>query len=539
MSAEPTIDRAQLWVLLKCYLRLSFRGKSSRAGANCGEKTGLQGLFWLGLMMYGVMGLMMSVPALEGMDLFTYSVLIHSMTLVVVGMAVTSESGDILFNRNESDVLLHRPIHPRTLLLAKTLNLILFTLILSGALNLAPAFSALACPGVKPWYPLTHFLLIILDSIFASAAVVCSYGIVMRFVDRERFDNFAAGAQMVMTMLFFLGSQLVPRLMVRFKGFSFEHYGTYMLPFPPVWFASVEMLVSGSQYSRMTVLFAALGLGVTLLLAYNAIGKLAPDYGDALARLNESSAPSTGGVAPAEFHFNAALRWWCNDPIERQSFLLARAAMFREREVKMRLYPSLCYIVVWPVLSYFGSQNDPLTLMGPLMGAWMLGCLPMTALTTLQTSSNTAAAEIFAVAPLPSSGPIFHGTRKAVLYYLAVPLSVLLLLLTLVRKSDGVEMLLLALPAVLLLPTMSLLPGVFASYLPLCRPVQAGGQVSRNSLIIMGSMFGSGILLTLTWLCRSSGFYWHFLAAGTVCAAIVHILLLKIVRERRLTLDDF
>ena len=79
--------------------------------------------------MYMFVGLMTGIAVLSTrLDVFTYTILVHSMTFFVVGMAVTSESGDILFNTNESDVLVHRPIHPRTLLLAKSINLIILTL---------------------------------------------------------------------------------------------------------------------------------------------------------------------------------------------------------------------------------------------------------------------------------------------------------------------------------------------------------------------------------------------------------------------------
>src|SRR5258708_12558970 len=91
------------------------------------------------LVMYAFVGLMTGIAASQ-LDVFTYAVLVHSMTFFVVGMAVTSESGDILFNANESDVLVHRPIHPRTLLLAKAINLVAFTLILAPAFTLFPPF---------------------------------------------------------------------------------------------------------------------------------------------------------------------------------------------------------------------------------------------------------------------------------------------------------------------------------------------------------------------------------------------------------------
>jgi hypothetical protein len=115
----PTIDRRHLWALLRCYFRLSTRGRLSQSIGH--------GLIAV-TATYALVGVMASTIVLGGeVDVFTFAVLMHSMTFFVVGMAVTAESGDILFNANESDVLVHRPIHPRTLLLAKAINLMAFT----------------------------------------------------------------------------------------------------------------------------------------------------------------------------------------------------------------------------------------------------------------------------------------------------------------------------------------------------------------------------------------------------------------------------
>src|SRR5258706_7214420 len=236
-TIAATIDRQQLKVLLKCYFRLSMRGRVTQSMSRGGKPRSL--LFVLG--MYVFMGLMNSLLLLTiHLDVFTFTVILHSMTFFVVGMALTAESGDILLNANESDVLVHRPIHPRTLLLAKSINLIAFTLILATALNLFPTFSGLYASGARPWFPIVHLGSMILLCVFCASAVVCTYGLVIKFLDREKFDNFAAWSQVAMSILFLFGYQIVPRLLRRFEGLSFEPYARYLFPLPPAWFAGID-----------------------------------------------------------------------------------------------------------------------------------------------------------------------------------------------------------------------------------------------------------------------------------------------------------
>ena len=100
-AATSSIDRQQLRALLRCYWRLSTRGRVARSMGRGGKPRSL--IFVV--VMYMFVGLMTGIIVLSTqIDLFTYTILVHSMTFFVVGMAVTSESGDILFNANESDV---------------------------------------------------------------------------------------------------------------------------------------------------------------------------------------------------------------------------------------------------------------------------------------------------------------------------------------------------------------------------------------------------------------------------------------------------
>ena len=62
------------------------------------------------------------------------------MTFVFLGMFVSSSAGEVLFNKEEADILLHRPVSSRDLLWAKIRVLIEVSLWLGGALNLAGFF---------------------------------------------------------------------------------------------------------------------------------------------------------------------------------------------------------------------------------------------------------------------------------------------------------------------------------------------------------------------------------------------------------------
>src|SRR5262249_54454398 len=134
------------------------------------------------------------------------------MTMVMGGMTMVAESSQLLFSPDEHDILGHRPIGPRTLLLARSLSLLGLTLLMALSLNLLPMFFGLWIAGSPPWFPLAHLITIVMLSAFCAAAVVFVYVLLARLIGRERFDSFASWMQLAVSVTFILGYQIIPRL---------------------------------------------------------------------------------------------------------------------------------------------------------------------------------------------------------------------------------------------------------------------------------------------------------------------------------------
>src|ERR1043165_3071663 len=96
LSPEQTLRRL--------FLTLFLRGRSARglrkqsAPKPCGSK------LMLTLLMYAFVGLV-ALPFLN-QPVFALSVYLHAMTLVFLGMFVAASAGEVLFNKEEADILM-------------------------------------------------------------------------------------------------------------------------------------------------------------------------------------------------------------------------------------------------------------------------------------------------------------------------------------------------------------------------------------------------------------------------------------------------
>ena len=95
---------------VSCFSRSFSRGHSAR-GLNLQRTPKSIGSKLIGaLLLYSVIGLF--ALALRGASIFMLAVYLHSMTFLFLGMFVASAAGEMLFNRDEADILMHRPIEP-------------------------------------------------------------------------------------------------------------------------------------------------------------------------------------------------------------------------------------------------------------------------------------------------------------------------------------------------------------------------------------------------------------------------------------------
>lgn len=144
LSPEQTLRRLFLTLFLR---GRGARGlKKEKAPKSVGSKLATT------LVLYAVFGCMALV--FMGQPVFALSVYLHAMTLMFVGMFVASSSGEVLFNKEEADILMHRPVAPRSLLWAK-ISVLVQVSSGSRARSISPVSSPESSPataaGCSPW----------------------------------------------------------------------------------------------------------------------------------------------------------------------------------------------------------------------------------------------------------------------------------------------------------------------------------------------------------------------------------------------------
>jgi len=160
-------------VLCRLFLKLFLRGRprSKAAATGSGVVFRLVGLLVL-YMLLGVVAI-----GTWKLGVFERSTTLHAFTLMMVGIMMAGSSGTLLFNVEEADILLHRPVTPRALLGAKVWVMVVMGVTLAVSLNLIGLILGVVGENGTWLFVPAHLAALVLQVAFAASLVTLAYGL--------------------------------------------------------------------------------------------------------------------------------------------------------------------------------------------------------------------------------------------------------------------------------------------------------------------------------------------------------------------------
>ncbi len=498
--------------LRRLYLLLFLRGRGARglrkeqAPKSVGRR--LAGT----LVIYALFGCI--ALAMVGPSIFPLSLYQHAITFMFVGMFAAASVGEVLFNREEADILLHRPVAPRELLRAKIRVLVQVSLWLAGALNLAGMIAGAVSRDSSWVYLPAHAFSASFQTMFCIGSVVLVYQLCLRWFGRERLDGLMTTAQVVMAIGAVMGGQLIPRFLPQLgQHFHLQPGIWWIWIAPPAWFAGLDEALLGHANPTARAL-GAIAVGSTIGLNWLVFGRLAQNYAAGLQTLNENAGQKSARAARAGRRWLDRLartpffRLWLRDSVTRGTFTLVAAYLVRDRDVKLRVYPGIAPMMIAPLMMMIpGRAGGDSGVFGVAFAGAYLGLVPLLGIGLLQFSQQWQASDLFRAAPLAGPAPLNRGLRRAVLVILVIPALIIYGLLALALTQEPARLALL-LPGLIALPVFALLPCLKGDAVPFSRPADEAKSAGRSVQMIgalLASMVLGGIAL---WAWHGGWFIW-------------------------------
>lgn len=352
-----------------------------------------------------------------------------------------SDFSAVLLDVVERSILLPKPIDNKTFNAAKITHICIYLAGLTLSLNLIP----LIIGTIK--YGVLFFTIFLIETILSVLIVITLtsllYTLVLKFFDGEKLKDIINYFQILLAFVFAFGYQLVIRV------FDSSNMNSEYIPriwhvlLPSMWFAApFGIFIDGNKQPMLIYLLGLAIVGpIVLIMLY--FKKVVPYFEKNLQKLN-----SKGGTVSRRSEnrkeFIASLV--CKDKVEKSMFKFTQNMIATERNLKLKVYPTLAMAVFMPVLFIFMDRNGKSftdniqTGFGGKIHLFMYISILLLCFCTafINNSDSFKGAFIYKVLPIENPGVILKGAIKGTLFKLIIPLYLLDSIVFLIFKGPSI-----------------------------------------------------------------------------------------------------
>ena len=383
------------------------------------------------LIVYSIMGLFIGILVLTLKEIVMTMTIIHSYILFMMAMTLITDFSSVLLDTTDNQIILPRPVNSKTFFVARLVHILVYLLQFTIALAVFPIIFIFIGYGIL--VGLASLLTILLTVMFAVFITYLLYGLILRVSSEEKIKDIISGFQIVMTIIFAVGFQVVPRLidMDNLKVTMPIHWYTYLLP--PMWMANSLQAVQQLSVDGAHFIMILLAVALPVFTFWVMIKFLAPSFAKKIAAMGNAGTQEeivlnkAGNQTQGLSEMIAPIV--CSNKTEEAGFEMAWKMTARDKGFKIQFYPSLAYILVFVFIVVFkrgvNFANTWATLSNTQSFLWCV-YLPMftisAAVSLIAFNENFAASWVYISRPLKLPGSMISGALKMLLVKYFAPI---------------------------------------------------------------------------------------------------------------------
>ena len=402
------------------------------------EKRALEGrndLSSMSLAVTCVFGFILSVlftfmPFVLSMDTFTFSLIGITMSMAMISLWIVPYF-DILLAPINYPVIAHTPVSSRTYFLVKLTQILTYTVLLLGSLNLMPTIGGIWVHKgefslLRLLFPIVYLPIVFMSGFFTIGVMTVFAGYLTRLYSKQILRNIAQYAQFILPALFPAAWILLSRLIPYIPEELLASVLKWLHVLPNGWFAGTVSLMLGEIELRFLI-SAGLAIASTLFLVFVPLRSIAQRYSTYLSYLLES-----GSRQKAKIQVKTPLfaRMFRNSTI-RAGFCLCAVYMRRDRTMLKQLFAALGSILMlviifeqgWMRHSFAIGLSPGFSMMFYFVGISLVVCF----ISPIRYSEHHKASWMLTLAPLPAPNDLWRGVQGTAFVYMVAPCTLLML----------------------------------------------------------------------------------------------------------------
>ncbi len=387
-----------------------------------------------------ILGAVFLVSFAVGKDYITQFTIYFSFYIFVLASTLISDFTSVLIDVRDNMIILPKPINDKTFVLARLLHIIIHVSKLMLPMTLPGMIWISIYEGIPGLLP--FLFLIVAATLFTIFLINALYIFILKMTTPEKFKSIISYFQIFFAIFFYAGYQLVPRLVSKAALADYSISSSSLAWFaPPYWFAGSWLFLRNFHMISPFMICFILSVAVPIASVWIVIKYFAPSFNEKLSLISGSEgeaapvkANSKGIISTTSVYITQMAEWLTQRGAERMAFLHTWKLTGRSRDFKMKVYPSLGYLVVYIVIIFMNvktkislssiqeeSRGGKFIFIGVI---YFSSFILLMALNQVVYSEKFKAAWIYYITPISKPGHLISGAVKATMVKFYFPLVV-------------------------------------------------------------------------------------------------------------------
>ncbi len=368
-------------------------------------------------------------------NLTTQLTFFFSMFIFMLASTLISDFTSVLIDVRDNYIILPKPVNDKTVVIARLLHIlvhickIVLPMVLPGVIAII-INHGIAAGGIM-------FILSLFAVLFTLFLINAVYILILRITTPQKFQSIISYFQIVFAILIYASYQILPRL-IQAKGtinIDFADYPLMQLA-PPYWFAVAWNTLYTLSGNAVSIILTICSFLVPLLSIIVVVKYFAPSFNKKLTLIAGSDAGSVNVLKAEKKASKATYSQWLSSLFtrkgaERTGFLFAWKMTARSKDFKIKVYPSVGYLVVYVFIMFINTHHFSLQSLQEgstqsrsiiIVALYMTSLLMLIALNQMIYSDKFKAAWIFYTAPVAMPGAVISGAVKSVILKFYMPI---------------------------------------------------------------------------------------------------------------------
>jgi len=389
--------------------------------------------FLKSLLSYALIGLVLLMFMVSPVPIFVKMTIVLAIIMFMIMTTMISDFSSVLLDVKDKKILLSRPIDEKTINTAKVIHIFIYLFIITMTISLP----TLIVGSIK--YSLLFFIIFFIDLILIDIFIIflasLLYTIIIKYFDGEKLKDIINNFQILLSVTMAIGYQFVGRM------FSVMNLDVTYSPkwwsilIPPAWFAAPFSLSLDKDFNIYFVLLSILAIVIPVGSLIVHIKLVGPYFEKNIAKLNKDGRKDTGFVNIKWKVKEITSQILTRNKEESIFIRFSQSMLSNERNLKLRIYPSLALAAIFPFIMMMNFYNRVDTVSEALteisnsksyLTMYFSVIMTSTIVMMIKTSDSYKGSWIYKTLPLDSPAPIFKGAIKGLISKYILPIFLVL-----------------------------------------------------------------------------------------------------------------